>query len=59
MTSQILIFQGKGYEFESDTDTEVIAKLIHHIHANSPVHNFRELVETVIQQVQQQQQQQQ
>ena len=44
-------FQSKGYVFESDTDTEVIAKLIHHIHSNNNHHSFRELVETVIQQV--------
>lgn len=46
-----LFLQSKGYVFESDTDTEVIAKLIHHIHSNNNHHSFRELVETVIQQL--------
>lgn len=41
----------KGYEFESDTDTEVIAKLVHHIYKQHPSYNFRELVEQVIQQL--------
>ncbi|KAG1668289.1 Glutamine--fructose-6-phosphate aminotransferase [isomerizing] 2 [Nymphon striatum] len=41
----------KGHEFESETDTEVIAKLIKHIHAHHPHHNFRELVEQAIQQL--------
>lgn len=51
MTSVFFPPKGKGYVFESDTDTEVIAKLIHHVHSNNHHHNFRELVETVIQQV--------
>lgn len=46
-----VFLQGKGYEFESDTDTEVIAKLIHHIYTLNPSINFRELVEKVIQQL--------
>ncbi|XP_076318123.1 glutamine--fructose-6-phosphate aminotransferase [isomerizing] 2-like isoform X2 [Tachypleus tridentatus] len=41
----------KGYKFESETDTEVIAKLIKHIHDNHPDLSFRELVEQVIQQL--------
>lgn len=41
----------KGYKFESETDTEVIAKLIKHIHDNHPHLSFRELVEQVIQQL--------
>ncbi|XP_065216265.1 glutamine--fructose-6-phosphate aminotransferase [isomerizing] 2-like isoform X1 [Planococcus citri] len=41
----------KGYEFESDTDTEVIAKLVHHIYKQHPSYCFRELVEQVIQQL--------
>jgi glucosamine--fructose-6-phosphate aminotransferase (isomerizing) len=41
----------KGCSFESDTDTEVIAKLIKHIHENHPKLTFRELVEQVIQQL--------
>lgn len=40
-----------GFEFESDTDTEVISKLIKHIHNNNPDLSFRELVEQVIQQL--------
>lgn len=42
----------KGYSFfESDTDTEVIAKLIHHIYTQHPNYSFRELVEQVISQL--------
>lgn len=41
----------KGFEFESETDTEIIAKLIKHIHDNHPELSFRELVEQVIQQL--------
>ncbi|GFS56660.1 glutamine--fructose-6-phosphate aminotransferase 2 [Nephila pilipes] len=40
-----------GLEFESQTDTEVISKLIKHIHSNNPHLSFRELVEQVIQQL--------
>lgn len=43
--------QKKGYSFESETDTEVIAKLIHHIHERYPNFGFRQLVETTIQQL--------
>lgn len=38
----------KGYVFESETDTEVIAKLIHHLYNQHPNYSFRELVEQVI-----------
>ncbi|XP_076346612.1 glutamine--fructose-6-phosphate aminotransferase [isomerizing] 2-like isoform X1 [Tachypleus tridentatus] len=41
----------KGHDFESDTDTEVIGKLLKHIHDNHPELTFRELVEQVIQQL--------
>ncbi|XP_013794545.1 glutamine--fructose-6-phosphate aminotransferase [isomerizing] 2-like isoform X2 [Limulus polyphemus] len=41
----------KDHEFESDTDTEVIGKLLKHIHDNHPELTFRELVEQVIQQL--------
>lgn len=41
----------KGYAFESDTDTEVIAKLILHIHSQHPNYSFRELVEQVVNQL--------
>ncbi|XP_015786300.1 glutamine--fructose-6-phosphate aminotransferase [isomerizing] 2 isoform X2 [Tetranychus urticae] len=37
----------KGLTFESETDTEIIAKLIKHIHDNHPDLTFRELVEQV------------
>ena len=42
--------QTKGFRFESDTDTEVIAKLIKYIYdsqGNKDI-SFRELVESVI-----------
>ncbi|XP_055857707.1 glutamine--fructose-6-phosphate aminotransferase [isomerizing] 2-like isoform X2 [Episyrphus balteatus] len=41
----------RGYVFESDTDTEVMAKLIHHLWKQHPGYSFRELVEQVIQQM--------
>ncbi|CAB3405317.1 unnamed protein product [Caenorhabditis bovis] len=41
----------KGHVFESETDTEVIAKLTQHIHDRYPEFSFRQLVETVIQQL--------
>jgi glucosamine--fructose-6-phosphate aminotransferase (isomerizing) len=41
----------KGYQFESETDTEVIAKLVHHIYLQNPNCSFRELIEQVIQQL--------
>lgn len=41
----------KGYVFESETDTEVIAKLIHLLYSQHPNYSFRELVEQVIQQL--------
>ena len=37
--------------FESETDTEVIAKLVHHLWTQHPTYSFRELVELVIQQM--------
>lgn len=43
--------QNKGYFFESDTDTEIIAKLIYHFHKLHPTYSFRELVEQVVQQI--------
>lgn len=45
------LLQQRGYEFESDTDTEVIAKLIHHLWVQHPIYSFRELVEQVVQQL--------
>jgi len=41
----------RAYSFESDTDTEVIAKLVHHLWKQHPTYSFRELVEQVIQQL--------
>lgn len=41
----------KGFVFESETDTEVIAKLIQHIADKYPHYSFRQLVETTIQQL--------
>lgn len=41
----------RGYTFESETDTEIIAKLIHHLYLQHPNYSFRELVEQVIQQL--------
>lgn len=43
--------ENKGYKFESETDTEIIAKLIMHIYGQHPGYSFRELVEQVIQQL--------
>ena len=41
----------KGFTFESETDTEVIAKLIKHIYDQHKNMSFRELVENAIQQL--------
>jgi len=41
----------KGYKFESETDTEIIAKLIRHFYTLHPTYSFLELVEGVIQQL--------
>ncbi|BFF88911.1 glutamine--fructose-6-phosphate aminotransferase [Drosophila madeirensis] len=38
----------RGYEFESETDTEVFAKLVHHLWKTHPTYSFRELVEQAI-----------
>jgi len=46
-----LFLQSKGHKFESDTDTEVIAKLIKHLHDEHPGHSFRKLVEAAINQL--------
>lgn len=43
--------QKRGHRFESDTDTEVIAQLVHHLHQQHPTYSFRELVEQVIMQL--------
>jgi len=46
-----LFLEKKGHKFESETDTEIIAKLIKHIYDQHPSYSFRELVEQVIQQL--------
>jgi len=46
-----LFLQSKGHSFESETDTEVIAKLVKHLHDQDPTQSFRQLVEKVIQQL--------
>ncbi|RZF41509.1 hypothetical protein LSTR_LSTR000223 [Laodelphax striatellus] len=46
-----LFLMKKGYAFESETDTEIIAKLVLHIYKQHPNYSFRELVEQVIQQL--------
>lgn len=43
--------ESKGHTFESETDTEIIAKLIYHLYRKHPNYSFRELVEQVIQQL--------
>ncbi|CAG4923732.1 glutamine--fructose-6-phosphate aminotransferase [isomerizing] 1-like [Colias croceus] len=43
--------ENKGYIFESQTDTEAIAKLVHHIYNQHKGYSFQELVEQVIQQL--------
>lgn len=43
--------ESKGHRFESETDTEVIAKLVYHLYEQHPNYSFRELVEQVIQQL--------
>nr|UEK51509.1 Gfat1-like protein [Parasacculina yatsui] len=42
---------GRGHEFESETDTEVIAKLALHMYRQHPNHSFQQLIELVIQQL--------
>lgn len=46
-----VFLQNKGFQFESDTDTEVIAKLIKHLYECNPNATFRELVEQTIMQL--------
>lgn len=45
------LLEKRGYVFESDTDTEVIAKLVHHLWVTHPGYTFGELVEQAIQQI--------
>ncbi|XP_076264375.1 glutamine--fructose-6-phosphate aminotransferase [isomerizing] 2-like isoform X3 [Rhynchophorus ferrugineus] len=46
-----VFLEQKGYRFESETDTEIIAKLIYHFYKQHPTFTFRELVENVVQQL--------
>lgn len=46
-----VFLQNKGFTFESDTDTEIIAKLIYHFYLQHSNYSFRELVEQVVQQL--------
>lgn len=46
-----LFLAKKGFTFESDTDTEVIAKLMLHVYQNHPDSTFQEIVELTIQQL--------
>jgi len=41
----------KGFQFESETDTEAIVKLIEHIRSQNPKATFRQLVEQTISQL--------
>lgn len=45
------LLEKRGYVFESDTDTEVIAKLVHHLWVSHPGYTFGELVEQAIQSI--------
>ena len=46
-----MFLESKGYQFESETDTECIAKLVKHIRSQNPSYTFRQLVEQTISQV--------
>lgn len=46
-----VFLENKGFRFESETDTEVIAKLIAHFYQQHSNYSFRELVECVVQQL--------
>lgn len=41
----------KGYTFKSETDTEVMVKLMHHIYKTHPKLKFRQVVEQTIRQI--------
>lgn len=42
------LLEMKGYKFESETDTEVIAKMIQHVYDRHPRADFRQLVELAV-----------
>ncbi|XP_065348749.1 glutamine--fructose-6-phosphate aminotransferase [isomerizing] 2-like isoform X3 [Cloeon dipterum] len=46
-----LFLTKKGHTFESETDTEIIAKLMMHIYKKNPNDTFQEIVEQCIQQL--------
>ena len=46
-----MFLEKKGFVFESETDTEAIVKLVHHLYSQHPEYSFRELVEQAIQQL--------
>ncbi|CAH0546881.1 unnamed protein product [Brassicogethes aeneus] len=46
-----VFLEKKGHCFESETDTEIIAKLVYHFYQKHPNCSFRELVECVVQQL--------
>merc|ERR1712158_29442 len=46
-----MFLESKGYQFESETDTECIAKLVKHIRSQNPSYTFRQLVEQTISQL--------
>merc|ERR1711899_229347 len=46
-----MFLESKGYVFESETDTECIAKLVKHIRSQNPSYTFRQLVEQTISQL--------
>jgi len=46
-----MFLEAKGYKFESETDTECIAKLIQHIRSQNGHYTFRQLVEQTMSQL--------
>jgi len=46
-----LFLESKGHKFESETDTEIIAKMVKHIRSQNPKDSFRQLVEKAISQL--------
>ena len=45
------VLQAKGYKFKSETDTEVLANLIHDVRANTPMLSPEECVTAALSQV--------
>jgi glucosamine--fructose-6-phosphate aminotransferase (isomerizing) len=46
-----MFLESKGHKFESETDTEIIAKMVKHIRSQNPKDSFRQLVEKTISQL--------